>query len=120
MARAVRMLNRPGKVDSTGRRNASIAVGQRCEQAEVRPSTGRTGTCFDNVVTESFFASLECELLDRRTFHTSSEAERAIFSYIEGFYHPRRRHSANGYLSPAEYERRHELKNAQDLDCAAA
>ncbi|MEV0165199.1 IS3 family transposase [Nonomuraea fuscirosea] len=103
-----------------GSQYTSIAFGQRCEQAGVRPSTGRTGTCFDNAITESFFASLECELLDRRTFHTRSEAERAVFSYIEGFYNPRRRHSANGYFSPAEYERRHELKNAQDLDYAAA
>jgi putative transposase len=98
----------------------SIAFGRRCEQAGVRPSTGRTGTCFDNAITESFFASLECELIDRRTFRTRSEAERALFSYIEGFYNPRRRHSANGQLSPAEYERRHALRNAQDLDYAAA
>ncbi|MEV4013505.1 IS3 family transposase [Nonomuraea angiospora] len=71
-------------------------------------------------MTGSFFASLECELIDRRTFHTRSEAERAVFSYIEGFYDPRRRHSANGYFSPTEYERRHALKNTQDLDYAAA
>ncbi len=103
-----------------GSQYTSIAFGQRCEQAGVRPSTGRTGTCFDNAITESFFASLECELIDRRTFRTRSEAERALFSYIEGFYNPRRRHSANGQLSPAEYERRHALKNAQDLDYAAA
>jgi putative transposase len=103
-----------------GSQYTSIAFGQRCEQAGVRPSTGRTGTCFDNAITESFFASLECELIDRRTFHTRSEAERALFSYIEGFYNPRRRHSANDQLSPAEYERRHALKNAQDLDYAAA
>jgi putative transposase len=103
-----------------GSQYTSIAFGWRCEQAGVRPSTGRTGTCFDNAITESFFASLECELIDRRTFRARSEAERALFSYIEGFYNPRRRHSANGQLSPAEYERRHALKNAQDLDYAAA
>jgi putative transposase len=103
-----------------GSQYTSIAFGQRCEQAGVRPSTGRTGTCFDNAITESFFASLECELIDRRTFRTRSEAERAVFSYIEGFYNPRRRHSANSYFSPAEYERRHALNNAQDLDYAAA
>ncbi|MEV4078056.1 IS3 family transposase [Nonomuraea fuscirosea] len=103
-----------------GSQYTSVAFGQRCEQAGVRPSTGRTGTCFDNAITESFFASLECELIDRSTFHTRSEAERALFSYIEGFYNPRRRHSANGQLSPAEYERRHALKNAHDLDYAAA
>ncbi|GAA0839938.1 hypothetical protein GCM10009525_51840 [Streptosporangium amethystogenes subsp. fukuiense] len=77
--------------DSTGRRNTSIAFGRRCEQAGVRPSTGRTGTCFDNATTESFFASLECELIDRWTFRTGSEAERAVFAYIEGFCTPRRR-----------------------------
>ncbi|MEU8252306.1 IS3 family transposase [Nonomuraea sp. NPDC048916] len=103
-----------------GSQYTSIAFGRRCEQAGVRPSTGRTGTCFDNAITESFFASLECELIDRRTFRTRSEAERALFSYIEGFYNLRRRHSANGQLSPAEYERRHALNNAQDLDYAAA
>ncbi|MEV5898332.1 IS3 family transposase [Nonomuraea fuscirosea] len=82
-----------------GSQYTSIAFGQCCEQAGVRPSTGRTGTCFDNAITESFFASLECELIDRRTFRTRSEAERALFSYIEGFYNPRRRHSAaNGHV----------------------
>ncbi|WP_425443292.1 IS3 family transposase [Streptosporangium canum] len=45
-------------------------------------------------------------MIDRRTFPTRSDAERAVFAYIEGFYDPRRRHSANGQLSPAEYEQR--------------
>ncbi|WP_433258694.1 IS3 family transposase [Streptosporangium sp. CA-135522] len=103
-----------------GGQYTSIAFGQRCAQAGVRPSTGRTGTCFDNAITESFFASLECELIDRRTFHTRSEAGRAVFAYIEGFYNPRRRHSANGQLSPAEYERRQALKPIQEDDYAAA
>ncbi|WP_443689904.1 transposase [Nonomuraea aurantiaca] len=110
------MLRAP--VEST--QYTSIAFGQRCEQAGIRPSTGRTGTCFDNAITESFFASLECELIDRRTFRTRSEAERAMFGYIEGFYNPRRRHSANGQLSPTEYERRQALKNTQESDYAAA
>ncbi|MEV0974978.1 IS3 family transposase [Microtetraspora glauca] len=103
-----------------GSQYTSIAFGQRCAQAGVRPSTGRTGTCFDNAITESFFASLECELIDRRTFRTRSEAERAVFAYIEGFYNPRRRHSANGQLSPAEYERRHVIKSIQEDGYAAA
>jgi transposase InsO family protein len=55
---------------------------------------------------ESFFATLECELLDRRRFKTQAEARLAVFSFIEGFYNPRRRHSSIGYLSPIEYERR--------------
>ena len=54
---------------------------------------------------ESFFASLECELLDRRRFRTLAEARMAVFQYIEGFYNPRRRHSALDYLSPINYER---------------
>ncbi|MGV9775071.1 IS3 family transposase [Streptosporangium sp. NPDC003464] len=103
-----------------GSQYTSIAFGRRCEQAGVRPSTGRTGTCFDNAITESFFASLECELIDWRTFRTRSEAERAVFGYIEGFYNRRRRHSANGQLSPAEYEHRQTLKNTQEGDYAAA
>ncbi|MGS2645036.1 IS3 family transposase [Streptosporangium sp. G12] len=103
-----------------GGQYTSLAFGRRCEQAGVRPSTGRTGTCFDNAITESFFASLECELIDRRTFHTRSEAERAVFAYIEGFYNPRRRHSANGQLSPAEYERRQALKPIHEDNYAAA
>lgn len=55
---------------------------------------------------ESFFATLECELLDRRRFKTHAEARIAIFEFIEGFYNPRRRHSSLGYLSPAAFETR--------------
>jgi putative transposase len=56
---------------------------------------------------ESFFATLECELIDRRRFRSHSEARMAVFRFIEGFYNPSRRHSAVGYLSPIEYERKH-------------
>jgi hypothetical protein len=56
---------------------------------------------------ESFFATLECELLDRCRFKTQTEARSAVFAFIEGFYNPRRRHSSIGYLSPVEYEHRH-------------
>jgi len=61
---------------------------------------------YANAVAEAFFATLECELIDRYVWVNRGEARRAIFDYIEGFYNPRRRHSALGYLSPAEYERR--------------
>ncbi len=54
---------------------------------------------------ESFFATLECELIDRTIFRTHADARMAIFEYIEGWYNPRRLHSARGYLSPVEYER---------------
>jgi putative transposase len=57
---------------------------------------------------ESFFATLECELIDRRRFRSHGEAQMAVFQFIEGFYNPSRRHSALGYLSPIEYERKHD------------
>jgi transposase InsO family protein len=60
-----------------------------------------------NAITESFFATLECELLDRSRFATHAQARTAVIDFIEGFYNPRRRHSTLGYLSPAEFERRH-------------
>ncbi len=59
----------------------------------------------DNAMCESFFATLECELLDRRKFQTKAEARMAIFQFIEGWYNPGRRHSALGYMSPINYER---------------
>ena len=55
---------------------------------------------------ESFFATLECELLNRTVFHTHAEARAALFDYLEIFYNRRRRHSASGYLSPDAFERR--------------
>src|SRR5699024_12611267 len=69
-------------------------------------STGRTGSCYDNAVTESFFASLETELIVRTRFATRSDAEREAFSPTSrGSTNPWWRHSANGWLSPDEYER---------------
>jgi putative transposase len=85
----------------------SFAFGRRCREAGVRPSLGSVGDAYDNAMCESFFATLECELIDRRTFRTQAEARIAIFQFIEGFYNPRRRHSSLDYLSPIEYERRH-------------
>ena len=72
----------------------SLAFSWRCEEAGVRPSMGSVGDCFDNAMAESFFATLECELLDRSTFRTRAEAEHAIFEFIKGWYNPHRRHSA--------------------------
>ncbi len=76
------------------------------------PSLGSRGDCFDNAVTESWFATLECELLDRHVFRTHTQARTAIFDNIEGFYNTHRRHSAVGYLSPVEFERQYERKAA--------
>ncbi len=83
----------------------ALAFGQRCREAGVRPSMGSVGDAYDNALCESFFATLECELLDRRRFQTQAEARLAIFEYLEGWYNPHRRHSALGYLSPIDYER---------------
>lgn len=83
----------------------SIAFGSRCQEAGVVPSLGSRGDCYDNAITESFFATLECELLDRSVFRTRTQARTAVFDYIEGFYNTHRRHSALGYLSPAAFER---------------
>ena len=85
----------------------SVAFGKRCEIAGVRPSMGSVGDAYDNAMAEAFFATLECELIDRRRWPNQVEARMAVFSYIEGFYNPRRRHSALGYLSPAAFEPRH-------------
>lgn len=85
----------------------AIAYGQRCLAFGVQPSMGSVGDAYDNALCESFFATLECELLDRERFRTPAEARRALFDYIEGWYNPHRRHSALGYESPLRYERLH-------------
>jgi len=89
-----------------GAQYTAIAFGQRCRAFGVRPSMGSVGDCFDNALCESFFATLECELIDRSTFPTPTEARPALFDFIEGFYNRRRRHSALGYLSPVIFEER--------------
>ena len=84
----------------------SFEFGKRCREAGVRPSMGSVGDCYDNAMCESFFATLECELIDRSKFRTRDEARTAIIDFIEGFYNTRRRHSAIGYRSPIQFERR--------------
>jgi putative transposase len=66
---------------------------------------GSVGDCYDNAMCESFFATLECELLDRVRFESRETTEVAVFEFIEGFYDTRRRHSAIGNLAPAIFER---------------
>jgi putative transposase len=75
-------------------------------EAGVRPSMGSAGDAYDNALSESFFASLECELIDRRRFRTQAEARMAILDYIEGWYNPLRRHFGLGQESPFNLERR--------------
>ncbi len=68
---------------------------------------GTIGDAFDNAMAESFFGTLQLELLDRHTWATRRELANAIFEYIEAFYNPRRRHSSIGDLSPVEFESRY-------------
>ena len=89
-----------------GPRYTSLAFGARCREAGVRPSMGSVGAASDNAPCGAFLATLGCELLDRRRSRSRAEARMAVFSFIEGWSNPRRRHSALGYLSPVEYERR--------------
>jgi putative transposase len=89
-----------------GTQYTSIAFGLRCKEAGVRPSMGSIGDCYDNAMCESFFGTLECELLVKHRFKTQREAALAVFDFIEGWYNPHRRHSSLGQLSPRNYERR--------------
>ena len=84
----------------------SYAFGKRCREAGVMPSMGSTGDAYDNAMAESFFATLEREVLNRRRFRSQAEARMVIFQWLEGWYNPHRRHSSLGYLSPINYERR--------------
>ena len=99
-----------------GSQYPSIAFGRRCKQARVRPSMGSVGDCYDNALCESFFATLECELLDQRRFRTHAEAKIAVFEFIEGWYNPHRRHSSIDYLSPLNYEEKYRSRS-QDPNC---
>ena len=86
--------------------SVSIRYSERLAECGIQASVGTTGDSYDNAMAESFFATLECELLDRSRFKTHSDARNAVFDFIEGFYNPTTRHSALGYLSPIEYEAR--------------
>lgn len=83
-----------------GSQYTALAFGNRCKEAGVRPSMGSLGDACDNARCESFFATLECEWLDRRRFASQAEARMACFSFIEGWYNPVRLHSSLGYRSP--------------------
>ena len=88
-----------------GCQSTSFAFGERCRRWGVVPSMGSVGECFDNAMAESFFATLECELLDRTHFHDHHQARSAIFEFIEGWYNPHRRHRGLGQQSPIAFER---------------
>ncbi len=98
-----------------GGQYTSLAFGLRCQEAGVRPSMGSVGDAYDNALCESFFATLECELLERQRFATHVQARLAVFDFIEGWYNPHRRHSALAYLSPFAYEQRGARAGAASL-----
>ncbi len=96
----------PGLIHHSDRGSQYTAGAYRAEVAAhgMVASMSRKGDCYDNAVAESFFSTLEFELLRRNDWHTRADARRAIFRYIETWYNRKRRHSSLGYLSPAAYE----------------
>jgi putative transposase len=98
----------PGLVHHSdrGSQYSSLRFGARLRAARILPSMGRKGDAYDNALCEAFFATLNREVLRRCRFRTREEARSVLFAYLEGFYNRRRRHSALGYLSPEEFERR--------------
>jgi putative transposase len=90
-----------------GSQYASHDYQARLQAAQVQVSMSRTGNCYDNALMESFWATLKTELVEDQVYASHLTARHDILLYIEGFYNLRRRHSALGYLSPTEFERRH-------------
>jgi len=91
-----------------GPQYTSWLFGQRLRAAGLLGSMGKVACAYDNSLMESFFGSMQIELLDRRSWATRAELTQAIFEWIEAWYNPRRRHSALGYVSPVDYENRPE------------
>ena len=91
-----------------GSQYTSLEFGQRCREAGIRPSFGSVGDCYDNAMCESFFATLECELIDRSTFANQAHGRMATFEFIEAWYNRRRLHSAIDYMSPNAFEALHQ------------
>ena len=88
-----------------GAQYTSWAFGHRLRDAGLLGSMGRVGSAYDNAMMESFFSTLQRELLDRTSWTTRKELASAIFEWIEAWYNPRRRHTSIDYLSPVDYER---------------
>jgi putative transposase len=99
----------PGAVvhSDRGSQYTSWIFGHRLRAAGLLGSMGRVASSVDNGMIESFWSTLQRELLDRRSWTTKAELGSAIFEWIEAFFTPRRRHSALGYLSPVQFEALH-------------
>jgi putative transposase len=93
-----------------GSQYTTVIFGKRCEEMKGRPSMGSVGDAYDNAMAERLEATLECELIDRRSWKMHTEAGLAIFTWIEAWYNPHRRHSGLGQMSPMNFERKHALQ----------
>jgi putative transposase len=89
----------------------SYEFGKALRASGLLASMGRVGSAFDNSMAESVFATLKTELIDRRSWPTRHELKMEVFSYLEGFYNTRRRHSRLNNLSPTDYENMHLTQN---------
>jgi hypothetical protein len=87
-----------------GSQYTSLAFGTTLRESGLVASIGRRGDAYDNAACESVISTIKNELIKRRSWTSRDQARLAVFSYIEAFYNPRRRHSALGYRSPVEYE----------------
>jgi putative transposase len=99
-----------------GSQFVSLAFGQQARAAGIAQSMGSRGDCYDNAVAESFFATLKKELIHGRSWPSKADLRSEVFEYIEAFYNRRRRHSALGFLSPAQFEtitHHHQLEQLQ-------
>jgi transposase InsO family protein len=110
MAISVRGIH-PGLIHHSdqGRLYAAKAYRQRLAEAEMRPSMSRLGNCWDNAVAESFFATLEFELIENQVFTTRAVARTAIFEFIEVFYNRQRAHQTLGYKTPLQVDQEYRL-----------
>lgn len=99
----------PGLVHHSdqGSQYVALVFGQRCRASGIAQSMGSKGDCYDNAAIESYHATIEKDLLRRRSFRTRQEARTAVFDYIESFYNRERLHSTLGYRSPEEFESDH-------------
>lgn len=106
--------HQPGTIfhSDRGSQYASHAVRNLLKQRGFQQSMGKTGSCYDNAITETFFHSLKTELIHGESIETRQQAQQMIFDYIEVFYNRERRHSAIGYLAPAVFEAAQQLQAA--------
>jgi putative transposase len=98
-----------------GSQYTSLAFGRRLRESGIAASMGSVGDCYDNAMAESFFATLETELIDRSAWASPAEARAAVFEYIEVFYNRIRRHSSLGNVSPEHFEERYRSSPAAQV-----